>query len=322
MSTDTAILATIEKRVREQVTNRLTAATSHLAAVLGSAIRTHTDITGGELLSHPDTHNAVRTILDGTAEAVDTTVRAGYQAGSRAAQLSVTRDLKAVGYSVPKEIPEQGGYLPAVLLGLAAAFGVALNELQESVRTTFDSITGPLATTARILAVHTAISRVTRRLGVRARSAATVAVHRGFTDAQAAIYRAYLADHPSAQLRKTWVVTSTNPCSACAALDGTTVDIDAEFDREATTDPKRKPPAVYRDLLGPPRHPNCRCRIDYTPAAGTVIARTVTAAAPVGRVTQLSAASVRQMPSARFTAITAFFVAAAKKLTDIARRRG
>jgi hypothetical protein len=60
---------------------------------------------------------------------------------------------------------------------------------------------------------------------------------------------------------KRWIVTSNDPCGMCEALDGTMVGVNGEFDHNATTSEKdyRR---VWRNLLGPPRHPNCRCRLE------------------------------------------------------------
>lgn len=55
-----------------------------------------------------------------------------------------------------------------------------------------------------------------------------------------------------------WVANiDDRTCSACRALNGTVVPIGAEFDRQAGGLTTR----VYRDLIAPPRHPNCRCKL-------------------------------------------------------------
>jgi hypothetical protein len=102
-----------------------------------------------------------------------------------------------------------------------------------------------------------------RQLAVRLRAAGSVAVHRGFSDAQQALYTEAMQNTPGLKVIKRWRVTSADPCPACQALDGTEVALDQSFDASATTDENRPGPAVYRDLLVPPRHPNCRCRVDY-----------------------------------------------------------
>jgi hypothetical protein len=318
MSADSAILLRIENRVRTQTRKRLTDITNHYGAVLGAHLRTTTAISGTEVLSNPDMHRALTTILDGAQASIENTVRAAYQAGGAAARRSARTDLAQYRYTVPEKTNDDGDYLIAILASVSLAFAVALTDIQDSVRAAYDAITGPAAAATRILATHAAIDRAIRRLGVRVVAGAVVAVHRGYTDTQNTIYRTYNDAHPSVKLNKQWRTTSTHPCPACKALDGATVAIDAEFDRTATTDPDHRPPPVFRNLLGPPRHPNCRCRLIYVATPATQALRTqVTAPSRAPLPTRLTAAQVRQMPRTRYNALIAFFTAAARRISRL-----
>ena len=321
MSADSAALLTIEGRLRRQLGRRLEQAVTHLGGYLGSVIKANPALTGLELMSRPDVHKALLTALGGTQSTVESTIRAGYAAARSVARASASRELAAQDYQVPTEIPDRDAYLVAVLAAVALAFSAASDDIQTSVRTAYDGATGTLATAARILIVRQALHRAVRRLGVRVNASAVVALHRGHTDAMLAIYDAYRAAHPSQTLYKTWQTGSADPCPACRALNGQSVPVDAEFDRTLTADPTRPPPPVHRDLLGPPRHPNCRCRITIHASTASAAVRThTTAAAPQRLPASMSAADVRRLPIARFTALTAFFTAAARRIRTLLRK--
>lgn len=89
----------------------------------------------------------------------------------------------------------------------------------------------------------------------RMEHSAGVASQRGYTDQMIASYTE-LEDF-GFQLDKYWVANFVNntPCPACVRLHGTRVGLHENFriiDGES---------GVYRDLIGPPRHPRCKCRL-------------------------------------------------------------
>jgi hypothetical protein len=89
----------------------------------------------------------------------------------------------------------------------------------------------------------------------RIQHSAGVAAQRGYTDQAIASYTE-LEDF-GLQLRKYWVANFKNntPCPYCTKLHGTHVGLHEMFSVETGE------PGVYRDLIGPPRHPNCKCRL-------------------------------------------------------------
>jgi len=89
----------------------------------------------------------------------------------------------------------------------------------------------------------------------RIQHSAGVAAQRGYTDQTIASYTE-LEDF-GLELRKYWVANFVNntPCPACTRLHGTAVGLHEMFRTETGE------PGVYRDLIGPPRHPNCKCRL-------------------------------------------------------------
>ena len=93
-----------------------------------------------------------------------------------------------------------------------------------------------------------------RRAVLRIQHGAGVAAQRGYTDALIASYSEL--EGFGYVLRKVWMANFVNnvPCDHCRALHGTEVGLHEEF--PAPTLRKLK---IYHNLIGPPRHPRCRC---------------------------------------------------------------
>lgn len=89
----------------------------------------------------------------------------------------------------------------------------------------------------------------------RIQHSAGVASQRGYTDQLIASYTE-LEDF-GLEIRKYWVANFVNnvPCPACTRLHGTYVGLHESFKVESGE------PEVYRDLMGPPRHPRCKCAL-------------------------------------------------------------
>lgn len=92
-----------------------------------------------------------------------------------------------------------------------------------------------------------------RRAVLRMQHSAGVAAQRGYTDQLIEAYTE-LEDF-GFQLRKVWLANLVNntPCDHCRSLHGTEVALHENFPLGT---PGMK---VYGDLIGPPRHPRCRC---------------------------------------------------------------
>lgn len=90
----------------------------------------------------------------------------------------------------------------------------------------------------------------------RAAVAAAVVANRAYTDQQLAMYKQTALANPDKTFEKVWATNpNSDPCPECIALDGTSVGLWDEF-------PFTKDLAVFQnDQSGPPRHPNCRCRL-------------------------------------------------------------
>lgn len=268
---DDALLATVEQRVRDLVTTGLRQITGRYRTVLTAAITANPTGSGAEITGDPAVHKALVDVLAATRARVEAAIRAGYAAAARAGTVAAGTEAAALHLD-PGPVTVDPAALDAVLRDVAAAVDTARLDLVDSVRAAQDGVSGAQAAPARILVTGQATDRAVRRLGVRLRGAATVAVHRGYTDAQSAVYRALVAAQPTLGLRKRWEVRSANPCPTCAALHGATVALDEHFDPAAGSTAGYRPPPVWQALTGPPRHPNCRCRLvaDTTQPVTTV----------------------------------------------------
>jgi len=257
---DDAALAALERRVTQRLLRAAARLVSRVSRAVDTAARAHPDRTGGELLTDAALHRSVTEELARLGREAATTVRAAHAAAARLGLLSARAHLRSLGHQVVGPTVADD-YRDAVLADVDRAVQGALPDLQQVLQVAHDGVSGPAAAATRRLTTHAAARQAARRVLVRLGSAASSALHRAYTDAQAAAYDTYTAANPAAGLVKTWRVTSSAPCPACRALDGVSVAAFAQFDRIAGA-PQRLI-GVFRDLSGPPRHPHCRCRLDY-----------------------------------------------------------
>lgn len=253
-------LIAIESRVRQDVEDTINDALTVFAALLVAALATPTAliISGLAFMARADIHAALTKLTKVTREQVAATVQSGYAAAAAVAQQKAIRDLGSSTYTVPGTLPPLGDNIDRLDDDVDVMFGHAQADIQNSIITAYDTSTDPITRARNIRdAVHTAGGRLTQR----ALAAATTAVHTGAYDAQEAIYRDFQLHTGLPGLMKRWTVTSADPCGMCEALDGTLVGLSGEFDHQATTD-DRDLRRVWRNLQGPPRHPNCRCTIE------------------------------------------------------------
>lgn len=259
-----ALLA-VESRVRGDVADALAKILVAWAALVAAVITAGRVRTGTELLSRSDVHGGLTRSLTALKGTVTSTVRGGYTAAAQLAAIRASRDLKKLGHDTPSTVPDLGTALSTIEADINTAFAQAMTDVQNSVRDAFDGVQGDSPTAARVLTVDQAVKQAVARLRQRLDAAAAVAVHRGSRDAQLAAFREFEQVNPYIGLRKRWRVTAVDPCGMCRALDGSIVGVDAEFDREANSGSGRLR-GVYGDLLGPPRHPNCRCQLELVTA--------------------------------------------------------
>lgn len=253
---ESAALLALEKRVKAGIGAALDTIVTNFGAYLASVVRGDVAGSGTELLSRDDVHTTLTAVLTGAQSSVETVTRSGYFAAAQLAKAVTGREFAPLGHDVPETMPSLGGYLDAVLADVKAAFGQVLFDIHDGIRAGYDGVSGDGAPAARALTTNAALKRAVRQLGVSVNAAGTTALHRGYSDAQIALYDQYRLINPFIALYKRWKVTAADPCATCKALDGVTVPLGVEFTAD---DPRRL--GVYRDLHGPPRHPGCRCRL-------------------------------------------------------------
>lgn len=104
-------------------------------------------------------------------------------------------------------------------------------------------------------------NRARRRLELRGAQAASSAAARAHTEAQVTGASMMAAESPETAVWLVWVTSfGPNTCGMCAALHGTKVMIGEMFDGSRTF-AKHAASSPFGSLIGPPRHPNCRCRL-------------------------------------------------------------
>lgn len=134
----------------------------------------------------------------------------------------------------------------------------------------------------------------------RSAAGASTAVNRGFNEAR--------AQAPGRV--KVWIThTTERTCATCAALHGTVVERDEEFDETRTFGSKAL--TVYGDLKLPPRHPHCHCEVivlddrpDQTSLRQEAMDKVVDVHNPLGlaKAKTLSAADLRSIPEGQIKA--------------------
>lgn len=252
-TTDAAMLA-LESRVRDNITARLSTLQQRIAA---QAILTADDpkhSTGNEVVSAEAFHTTVTEELAEAQADVSNTTRGAYVAAAILALAVLRTDMHDIGHNVAGTMPDLGPALKTLIADIGVAFAAALVDTQRKVQAGFDT---DADRDKRVIAVNDAVRQSIGRLRRRTVASAVVAVHRAATDTRQAVYADYTRTNPGLPLRKRWQVTAVDPCPICAALDGVTVPVAAQF-------PYGDDLPVWLNLYGPPRHPNCRCTIEHT----------------------------------------------------------
>lgn len=315
---DSPVLFVVEQRLKALITKDLSSVATRYFGKIFTELRT---VPAGssvlETLSKSGVHDRLTVELDSALERVVSAIKTGYQAAVIAATKTANRKLS--GVIKKHEFVTDSSYLNSVISDVEAAFANAKLDIPQSVVAISSSL-GQLKEAERVNVLTEAVDRAVRQLGVRVHAAAVVAVHRGYSDAQMAAYGEAVRSQPYLQFVKQWNVTSDSPCPACRALDGISIPLTEEFDHAASDDPAFAPPRVYRDLLAPPRHPNCRCRITLSLSGASQEIHKAVEAKPPYPYAQLTAEQVRHMSPNQFSVLTNFLGTVLGKLKALRRR--
>jgi hypothetical protein len=224
-----------------------------------------------DLLSRPDIAEAFLSESRAAQKEVSEQIAKAFADGAKLGRSQIDAELKHLGITSDYPDLTTSMYVQNLLADLDKNFTLLRGQVANAFTQAYADIPEKPFEKGSNVRLETARERVTQAIGTatkasttlshRAAAGATVAARKGFTDQQLEAYKVLAAEHPDWQIRKVWVANFVNndPCPTCAALHGTTLSIDQMFSPEQTF--AKKAPKIYQDLQGPPRHPNCKCRL-------------------------------------------------------------
>lgn len=289
----------LRQRANRQVSSRVNELGSHLAVV----VRSNPARPLAEVLDRPDIQRHLEDAVIHSQTSAEEIVREAWA--------------RAHG-------PDWSPYLDAILSDLQQTYANAPNVVTQHARRAFRSVpnapayrpgvtsANPRVDTAnqRSEEVKSALNRLAANLGVRAGMAVSSAVTRAATESQLEPHQG----DPGAT--KTWEAdfAGNRPCVSCAALHGTTIQVDEYF-----TLPSGARIVVWQDLMGPPLHPYCHCRVVVTPSGGQApqLRESASAGPAVGPV---SFSSIKDMPEPQYSALVSLLKRASVRLGEVIAR--
>lgn len=205
-----------------------------------------------EALAAMPVHSMVRSALSPYQEQARESVRQAFAAGRSLGLQAVVDEMSLLGVEYEYQSISADA-LTAALRDLDASFRKVERDLERSILRIWND-PGPVSQARRLRLISQEISTAAQAMSKRAALSAQYVTNRAYTDAQTSV-------RTDAPVRKMWVANfaAGPPCLTCSALHGATVALNEEFSH--TQSFATNPPRVYQDLQGPPRHPNCRCRV-------------------------------------------------------------
>lgn len=201
------------------------------------------------ILARPDIQQMLRRPFEeAKAVSIDAANQA-WQAGLDSGVASVQQAAEAAGLQIPDQWDAPSdAYLQQVISDIDRNTDAATTRF-------FDAIQGTPEE-----GLQSALVKETNDLGYRSRYSVNVVGTRAAALQQEAAYK-QLADLNGVVIKKVWVTRfGPGTCRTCARLHGTVRDLGKSFPANAIFG-GGKTPSVYGGLMGPPRHPNCRCYI-------------------------------------------------------------
>lgn len=245
---------------------------AHIAAI----VRNNPGADIAQTLSRPDVQQRLAAIAQRTDSAATTTIRGAHFAGYTAGRSQIRAEASALGLHLPPRsatsvyLQDNSPHLESVLSDLHANTAFMPARLQAAAASGFgteadlDVRAGNLPAERarrRARSAQEVTEREKRRSSNRIAAGASVVANRASNEARIHELRELQAANPSRRIRKLWVCTfGGNTCGTCAAIHGTVLELDEEYNHEQTF-VAGSVPAVYHDLAMPPRHPNCRCAV-------------------------------------------------------------
>lgn len=214
---------------------------------------------------------------------LENVVRASYRASG-----SIAREHTRRASELPEWVPADQTFRTPYLSSL-------LGDVRRNLRE-YGTVRGRASST------EADVEKARRRAMLRIKHSAGVATSRGYTDG---IIQAHVElEDFGFRLEKVWLANFVNntPCRYCRALHGTRVGLRDTF-RAQVSGGRRL--AVYRDLQGPPRHPQCHCYLAILIITLENALEPINIDQPEDPEDETSAEAIRNLPLAVFKAIVA-----------------
>lgn len=274
LETPRASLTEYESELRADIADDIRSAVSayrdHVVAIIESNPRRSAE----EILSRQDLQRTLTSVLRDLQRTSASRLTEAWNHGQDLAVEHVNNELDAIDAGFRERVTRRdSSYLDDLLRDAQVNIDRLANELIAKVDEVYVSVPKPLSVpeggTAtnvplqhaqnRADALRRELMQTSGRIANRVQAGGVVASSRGFTERQMQAYERLAARDPS--VRKVWVANfvANEPCDMCRALHGTELLMGQSFNPHASFG--RAPTRIYRDLMGPPRHPNCRCRL-------------------------------------------------------------
>lgn len=217
---------------------------------------------------------------------VEAVVRSAYRASGE-----IGRSLAEINSDIPGWKPSNATFRTDYLNSLQADARAAVSEYLKTMKR--KTLTPEDAAKARA------------RVVMRVQHSAGVATTRGYTDGLIAAYQEL--DREGVRVEKLWSVSFLNntPCPRCMALHGERARLNEPFvDLDGV--------GIYRDLMGPPRHPRCRCFLIILLITAENAAQTIVLDSPQQPASSMTADQVRKLPTPVYHSVLAALKVTAK----------
>lgn len=269
-------LAEYEGQLREDIKADVIGAVGAYSDHLAAVIRSNPDRDIRDILTRADLERSLNLSMDQLKTRAAGRIRSSWYHGSDLATEHVNEEIDRLtgGFHLRRDRSDNA-YLEDLINDSNRNIDSLTNALVESAERTFEREGFPLSIaeggTAKNVRKEKAgrvatllkdsLTLSAQRAGIRVAYGSGVAAQRGFTNQQIAAYARLAAMDPST--RKVWVANfiDNTPCDMCWALHGVSLPIGQSFDPYASFG---RVVRTYHDLIGPPRHPHCQCKLVVT----------------------------------------------------------
>lgn len=241
-----AALADVLAELRAQAGASWTAEMAEAGDFILRVVRLNPKRSLESILAQPDVKDALTTPFKNATLVTQSAIKQGWETGQNMGVNAALRNLSTIGFD--------GNY---------GAFGnqSMLNKVLQDADNNGKSAAQRLVSLAADgKATQQELDSLVDDLTRRAEYGVNFAMQKAYSEAEEASY-AKAAAEEGAVIKKMWVTRfGPGTCLTCAALHGTIRTLGEAFP-DMVTFGTGLPPKPYGLLNGPPRHPNCRCRL-------------------------------------------------------------